>query len=1218
MERPWFFVLLLIPLTAILGAPAALRAQTANGAITGTVLDQTGAAVAGAVVTATNRETGTVSKATATSTGLYELPSLQPGTYDVTITAKGFAVSTALGIEVQAVQTKQVNAKLQVGSSTQTVTVTEAAPMLQTESAQITATIPQTMVENVPFYNLNNSGLLNPAQFASTQPGSQAEFPSGNFGMRVNGLPDDTFRVIVDGQDITSSIDPTHLSETNPSVYAMSESTLQVSNFDAEFGQVAGGLLNFTTKSGTNHFHGMVWENWVNEILNAGNPYTNNGSGGLVRPVDRINNFGFQVGGPVMLGKLYNGKDKTFFFFNWEFAKDLTSLAGDFATAPIAAYRTGDFSSALGGQLGTDPLGRPIYENEIYDPSTTRVYNGQVVRDPFQYNGQLNVIPPGRTDPVAAAIQALIPAVPSAYNSEEINNYPASLLGNQTDTRSIPSVRIDQNIGANLKMNFYYQQWRDDLPNNTASYFPWPIADSRLYHTRVHTYRFNADDTLTPTMLLHFGVGEEGYVHGDHAPNSVLDYNSAALLGIVGATISPAPFPELEGLYAATGGGFATSGATGTLGMTNYGIYTNDTPTAVAFLSWLKGNHSFKFGGEWRDNLWTDLEKSETAGVYSFEPQETGLPYLDSGTLNGGDVGFPYASFFLGMADSAFVRTPQEPTFIKQAYGVYGQDTWKVTPKLTLDYGVRYDYQSSWHEKRHRWSEFGPNVANPSAGNLLGGVQYEDQGTTGEFTNTYPYAVGPRLGAAFELTSKDVLRGGWGFTYGPTNFIEYLSNTSIVAPNGPWNTIYATSPSFGVAATTLQTGLMYSQSELYPTTYNPGVYPFSGQINSPSYYINPGAGRPSRINQWNITYERQITSKIGATIAYVGNRGVWLGSNLLDPNANTAARFAAKGLDVTNPTDLALLESPVSSPQAQAAGLTAPYAGWPTGESVAQLLRPYPQFSTINSDWATSGNSWYDALQVKAEIRNYHGLYVTAGYVRQSEYSLGVTYPGYFAALTLVNDVYNRAADKMIDQMSQPNVVNTAISYRSLPYGDSKLLQVVTRDWTYGAFLRYASGTPIPAPYAQNNLNSVMLRNDTNVTFFNRVPGVPLFLKNLNCHCINPYEQLTLNPAAWSDPAAGTFGTGQITYNDYRYQRRPQESMGLGRLFAIREGMSLELRMQFFNVFNRAELANPTGTNALQSTVSGASGLESGFGFINAKSLFGPPRQGQLTANFTF
>jgi len=1205
-------IVLMMSLLWLLVLPAVLRAQTANGSISGTTVDQSGAQVPGVAVTVTRRDTGSVYKTTTTDTGSYEFPSLPPGTYDLTFEAKGFANSTELGIEVQAVQTTVVNAKLQVGTSAQTVTVTAAPPMLQSESAQITATLPQNMVENVPFYN-TNSGLLNPTQFASTQPGATSETPSGNFGMRVNGLPDDTFRVIVDGQDITNGIDPTHLSETNPSVFALSESTLQVSNFDAEFGQVAGGLLNFTTKSGGNQLHGMAWEDWVNEVLNAGNPYTNNGSGGLVRPRDRSNDFGFQVGGPVIIPKLYNGKDKTFFFFNWEFYQRSTSLAGDFATAPTAAYRTGDFSAALTNiQLGTDPLGRPIYENEIYDPATTRTYNGKIIRDPFPGN----IIPQSRIDPVASKIQALIPA---ASNAAAVNNYSASVLGQVTDFRSIPSIRVDQNIGASTKLGFYYQQWRDDLPNNAASYFPWPIADSRTYKTRVHTYRFSLDKTLSTNMLLHFGLGEQGYVHGDHAPDSVVNYNATANLGLVGGALTPTPFPELTGLYTATGGGFAGSGTTGTLGFSNYGIYTNDNPTAVGFLSWLRGNHSLKFGGEWRETLWTDLEKVGTGGVFNFASQETGLPYLDSGTLGGGNVGFPYASFLLGMPDSASVRSEQEPTFTKIAYAFYGEDAWKATPKLTLTYGLRYDYQTSWSERRNRWSEFGPDVVNPSAGNLRGGIQYQGNGPgrcNCKFTNTYPYAVGPRLGFAYSLTSKDVVRGGWGLTYGATNYIEYLSNTAIVGTG--WNQIPFQSTSFGIAPVTLAGGLQYPASELTNASLNPGIYPYPGQVNPPSYYINPGAGRPSRINQWNITYARQLTSTIAFDVAYVGNRGVWLLSDLLDPNASTAGIIAAHGLNITNTADLALLTSPVSSPQAQAAGFTAPYAGWPTTQTVAQAIRPFPQFTSITGDWETTGNSQYDALQMKVQIRNTHGLTATAGYVFQSEHSLGVQYPGYFAALTLVNDVYNRAANEMVDQNSQPQIFNTAITYRSPAFGSSRLMRLLTENWTYGTFLRYASGFPIPAPYADNNLNSVLLRNDTNVTFFNRVAGQPLFLKNLNCHCINPNQQLVLNPAAWSDPAPGTFGTGKITYNDYRYQRRPQESMGLGRLLGIREGMSLEVRMQFFNVFNRTELANPTGTNALQTTSNKGGNLQSGFGYINPTSLFSPPRQGQLTATFRF
>jgi hypothetical protein len=1211
-------------LAAVLGTPNTLRCQTANGAIAGTVLDVSGAAIANATITATAVDTGTVSKTATTSTGAYVFPDLAPGAYDLTFTAAGFAAISAVGIEVEAVKTKTVNMKLQVGSIAQTVTVTEAAPLIETESAQITATVPQALIENVPFFN-SNYGFANPTLFANTQPGTTAMLTSttasgGNDALRVNGLPNNTYRVIVDGQDMTSSIDPTHLSETNPSVYALAESTLQVSSFDAEFGQVAGGLLNYTTKSGTNQYHGQLWENWVNEVLNAGNPWSNV-NGPNLRPVDRANGFGFQAGGPVSIPKLYNGKDRTFFFFNWEFYQQGFNLAGNFATAPTAAYRTGNFSAAevTASPLGTDPLGRPIYQNEIYDPTTTRVYNGQIVRDPFPNN----TIPANRLDPVAAAIQKLIPAVPSAYSGNSTNNYPASQLGTITDFRSIPSVRVDQNVGATLKLGFYYQQWRDDLPNNYASYFPWPIADSRLYMTRVHTYRFNIDDTLTSRLFLHFGLGEQGYVHGDHAPASELNYNATANVGLVGGSLSPAPFPELTGLYAATGGGITPTGAStaGTIGFSNYGIYTNDTPTLVGFLTWLKGNHTFKFGGEGRENLWTDLEKAGTGGVFTFAPQETGLPYLDSGTLKGGDVGFPYASFLLGTFDSAYVRSEQEPTFMKISYALYAQDTWKIKPRLTLDYGVRYDYETSWREKRDRWSEFGPGVANPSAGNLLGGVEYEGSGTgrcNCQFTKTWPYGYAPRLGAAFQLTSRDVIRGGWGFTFGSTNPISYLSNTAIVGTG--WNQIPFTSSSFGVAAGTLGAGLQYPASELTTATLNPGIYPYAGQVNPPSYYIYPGAGRPSRVNQWNFTYERELGSKIAINAAYVGNRGVWLQSNsMLDVNANTAGIFAAHGFNVTNASDLAVLTSPVNSAAAQARGVTAPYSGWPTTLTVAQALRPYPQFTSIASDWANFGDSTYDALQIKATIRNLHGLNASAGYVFESEHSIGVTYPGggtYTA--TLINDVYNRGASWMIDENSQPQVLNFAISYKSPGFGESKLLHLVTKGWNYGAFFRYASGTPIPAPYAQNNLNSVMLRADTNTTFFNRVSGVSPFLKNLNCHCINPRTNLALNPAAWSDPAPGTWGSTPITFNDYRYQRRPLEQMSLGRVFAIHESMSFELRMQFFDVFNRAELADPAGTNALQSTVTGTSGVQSGFGFVNPNSLYSQPRQGELTGIFRF
>jgi hypothetical protein len=1211
----------MIWLASLVATPSLLQSQTDRGAITGTVLDPAGAQIPNAQVIATRRETGAVSETTSTATGNYSFPSLEVGTYDLRFSANGFETSVANGIVVETVQTVRMDAKLTVGSSSQTVIVTSQGPMLQTESASLNQTLTTDRINNLPL-TYAGAGIQNPTAFASTQPGATSTIDAnGNYQLQVNGAPIDTYRTLMDGQDITSGIDPTHLAEGTPSLEALQEVTLQASNFAAEFGQVAGGLFNFTSKSGSNNFHGSAYENWVNEILNAGNPYTSNGEGGLIRPRDRANDWGFTVGGPVWIPKVYNGRNKTFFFFNYERFSTTSAVSGTFATLPTAGYRMGDFSGALTGrQVGTDPLGRPIMENEIYDPLTTRTVNGQLVRDPFPGN----VIPQSRIDPVAAKIQALIPT-PS--NSNTINNFAQSNALSTTTTA--PSFKVDQNFGTKSKLSFYIGEWTNDVPKNYGDGLPYPISSARNYLTHTWIYRLNLDQTITPTMLLHIGLGEMRYSHIDSAPNSVLNYNAVANLGLNGASRSPAPFPELTGLSALSNGGVTYPGQAGAtssnLGLTNSGHYLNDNPTAIASLSWIRGNHALKTGIEWRETTFTDIELAGTGGVYNFASQETGLPYLQLSSVKGADVGFPYASFLLGTVDSASVASGQEPNFRKYGLGIYVQDTWKVNQKLTLDYGIRWDYQQSWSESRNRWAEFAPNVANPSAGGLLGATQYQGSGSLRcncKFTKTYPYAYGPRLGVAYSINNKTVVRGGWGLIYGSTPGIQYLSGTSIIGTG--WNTINFTATSFGVAPVQLSQGLQYSQSQLTNASLSPGIRPSTGQVNPPPYYIDPQAGRPARTNQWNIAVERQLNPTISVEAAYVGNTAIWLQSDLLDVNGNTAAGLAKHGLDITNAANQALLLSPMNSPQVMAAGFTAPYPGFPMNLTLAQALRPYPQFTAISGRWSPRGDSWYNALQIKVVKRFSHGLDLTAAYTYQNETSLGAvsgTSYGSNYNLGLINDAYSRPTNKSIASNSQPQVFNTAFSYRTPAWGENRILRTAIRDWTFGAFLRYASGYPIPSPYGQNGLNSILLRSlpgSSTGTFFNRVAGQPLFLKSLNCHCISPFSQLSLNPAAWSDPAPGQFSTGPIYYNDYRYQRRPTESLSLGRLVPIREGMSFELRMQFLNAFNRAEMADPNGTNALQTPVYKSGILQSGFGWSNPSTPYGPPRQGQLTARFRF
>jgi hypothetical protein len=476
------------------------------------------------------------------------------------------------------------------------------------------------------------------------------------------------------------------------------------------------------------------------------------------------------------------------------------------------------------------------------------------------------------------------------------------------------------------------------------------------------------------------------------------------------------------------------------------------------------------------------------------------------------------------------------------------------------------------------------------------------------FTTPYPYAIGPRLGAAYQIDRQTVLRAGWGVTYGGTTNINHITDARIIGVG--WNQLQFSTSIYGDAALVLKNGLQYDPAQLTSASLDPGIRPSPGQINAPPYYLDRNGGRPSRINQWSVGLQREITRDLLVEAAYVGNRGVWFQANdLLDLNALTPERIRAAGLDINNAADRALLVSPLNSSTAQARGFAAPYPAFPAGLTVAQSLRPFPQFGTIPVRWAPLGSTWYDSLQTKATKRYSHGLDFTAAFTWQKELNEGAQ--DGLAASVPVNDVFNRKLQKYISGSSQPFTFVTAFTYRIPAWERSRVL----KGWTIAGMLRYASGLPIEVPLAQNQLSSLLFRG----TLANRVAGQPLFLKDLNCHCIDPNKDFVLNPKAWSDPAPGQWGTSAAFYNDYRYARRPNEQLSLSRSFRLREGMSLTLRAEFFNVFNRTYLNNPDSTNALATQSTGAGGVPiSGFGRIDAGSLYNPPRTGQLVARFRF
>jgi hypothetical protein len=1116
---------------------------------------------------------------------------------------------------------------LEVGNATESVTVSETVSLLKTESGELSHNVPTETVDSLPILGIGSSvagssAIRNPQAVAYLLPGA---FVMENSNLRVNGAPGNTASYRLEGQDASNGQVPATQAQVQPSVDAIQEVTVQTSNYAAEYGQVGGGFFNYTMKSGTNQLHGSAYDYYVNEAFNAATPWVN------AKPTARRNDYGVTVGGPVVLPKIYNGHDKTFFFFNWEQYRESQTINNILLTVPTAGYRSGNFTQALTGRtLGTDPLGRPILEGEIYDPTTQRAApDGRIIRD--QFPGQQ--IPLNRLDPVALNIQNLIPQ-PNLGNGV-INNavfpFPSERI------TSIPAFKIDHSLGTKAKFSYYWSQTKTASQYSPtlggADGLPDPISGEIGTFITARVQRLNFEYTLTPTLLFHFGAGYQTNHFTDDPV--ITNYNPEQALGLKGVPVNRL-FPYMTGLCpAGTSNGTVTSTCGGQGGMKVMGPTTNrhplqyEKPTFNTSITWVNGNHTYKAGGELRIEGNASTLYASTNGQFTFSANETALPYNQSANIGGGTMGFAYASFMLGLVDQLKIAPIDNMRIGKHGMGFFIQDTWKVTRKLTLDYGVRYDYQTYLRESQGRFAQFAPLIANPSAGGQPGAVEFQGSGPgrcNCEFANNYPYAIAPRIGAAYQITPKTVFRAGWGIVYSALGDSNGATAGGLSIPNA------VLAPSFGQPVMVLGQGIPFPPLP-FPN-YDVGQFPQAGYAGTqaPNTWYDQNAGRPARQYQWSIGLQRELMRDLVVEGSYVGNRGIWWNApGMIDVNALTVQRIAAAGLSLNNPADVQLLASPLNSALALSRGFSKPpYAGFPSTLTVAQSLRPFPQFSSITALWAPDGNTWYDSFQVKVTKRFSHGLQGNVLYTWAKQLSTAapsnVTVPG--TGTQAINDVFNRGQNKYLSPYDQPQVLTIAGGYTLPVLKINKVLSYIARDWQVNMLFAYGSGLPILSPIAQNNLNTVLLRNITGAqtSYANRVPGVPLFTQDLNCHCFDPNKVFVLNPAAWTQPAAGQWGSGAAYYSDYRFQRRPNENMSLGRQFRMTERVGLNIRIEFANIFNRAQAPNPTSTNAAATQVRNAAGVPTaGFGFIatanegavtNVQTV--TSRQGTVVARFTF
>jgi len=1199
--------------------------QADRGAITGTVTDPSGAVVAGAKVSAENIDTHNILQTVTSSTGNFTLPQLPVGTWDLTVEAPGFKRFQSLRNTIEVAQTLRVDVVLALGNNTETISVQAETVAIRTEGADITTTVSNQMFVELPIQWSNgfygNQAVRNPLSVAQILPGMSGGTSYFNSlgltggGASVNGQPTSTFKALVDGQDSTNLYTPAFFFYQQPSVEALEEVSLQTGNYSAEFGQAQGGIYNFTAKSGTNQYHGGLFYRFTNEDLNAHQPYTGS------RAASRQNNFGGTFGGPVVIPHLYNGHNKTFFFFSYEGFRSVLPVpnSGTFTTVPNANDRLGDFSKDIGAQVNCgggpckDGLGNPVYAGEIFDP--LNVAADGFSRFPFPQN----TIPQNRIDPVALKILGFLP---KPVNGLQALNF--QLSGTTPRPQNLPSIKLDHNVSPNLKLSAFYsyvggsgQTSTDGLPPN--------ITTAGFNTSRSSTARLNVDRTLSPSKLLHFGVGYVNTIVTKFEFPELQTFDQQTQLGLTGAIVDG--FPQMTGL-----GNFSASGAP-IGGMTaNFGSNYHQEPDTGEFtgstsLSWVKGSHTYKFGGSMHTRMEAFNQCQGGWGSYTFSGAQTGQPFGAGGVAlatTNGSPGLGFASFLLGMPNSVTVSPCTSVNWHDRAVGAYAQDNWKVTRRLTLDLGLRYDLQNPPVEDRNRISSFSPTTPNPSAGNLPGAVLYQGYGpftcNCDNLLPRYNYAFAPRLGIAYQITPKTVVRGGWGFFFGAPDTFAASAPQSPSAGTG-YDTITFSATRSGASALPngLQGGLPIDQSLFLSTLHKPGALPTNNPItglsnlNTPTFY-DPGLGRPPRVSQFNVALQREVFSGTTIEAAYVGNRGAWLQGALYPYNAVTPAILAAHGLSLSKPSDLTLLSSQIGSATARNAGYSLPFANFPPTTTLTNALRPFPQYGTITPT-SSIGDSWYDSLQMKLNARLRSNLTALATYT----WAKSITRLGTF------NDWTNLATQKALDVNSIPQALSVNLIYqtphlRSGLLGGNRITRQIFSDWQVSAVLRYQSGALITAPTSNDNLGTYLAGASTQ--YMARVPGQPLYLVDPNGK-IDPTKQLILNPAAWTEcgPTA-TFGCGAPRYTDFRQRRTPQEDIGLGRRFVLSSdgGRFFEMRMEMYNPFNRIVFPNIGVGNPITNPNFNQNGLlTGGFGFMNVNNIAaGTARNMLVVGRFTF
>ncbi len=1135
-----------IGLTCLLAAAGLGLAQD-RGTIRGVVSDQSGAAVPDASITVRNVNTGLTQTAKAAGDGVYSFLYLPAGDYVVSAEKNGFRKSEVSGVSVHVATVASVDISLVVGTVEQSVDVVATAPLLDVQGTNLGKVIPKDAIKDLPLFI--SGGLRANLAFVVLTPG----VIGSNSNPRIAGGLLDGQSEQLDGAESNSERrnDP---SMNGVSVEGMEEFKVQNSSYSAEYGRTSNGVINWVTKSGQNRIHGSAFVFNRNEVFNA-RGFTTLAS---KRPIVRQWNPGGSFGGPIYIPKVFDGRNKAFFYFAYERASTRNGQSTGLVTAPLDDFRNGDFRKLVDANGNTIPLYDP------FDGNGNVIPNG-VDRPRLQCNGVLNVICPERLDPTAKLLMAMVPH-PDNPNLLT-NNYRSRSYS--TSRSALPSIKLDYVINEKHRLSYLYSHFQSPATPSINAFEGVP-GNGFPSDSLIEYHRLNYDYIVTPSLMNHLTLGYN-HRHIYEAPDYVNSFPSNVASQIYLKGDPNALIPKVSTVYGVYGISFGNSV------FTDSRQRTTDLKEQVA---WIKGRHSVKFGMQYLAGMYRRIDNNNTWGNVGFSAAGTGNPNIAN---SGSDL----ASFMLGTASSGGFRYPDDTAFHWPYYAWYAQDDFKITPKLTLNIGLRYEIPVPKEERHHHNSNFCPTCPAVGFGGIPGAMVYADvNGAPAHFGSTRMDALGPRVGIAYQLDQKTVIRTGGAIYYQP-------EREDGNADNG----IQGFGGTYGSTANYLSSGISFltknglsdftSQIQaLKPPISDPQALTVNLFQQSPFFYYSQ-TGRAPYFGDWQFTVERSIGENSVFRASYHGVVGNKMKSRQQSLNQLDPKYWNIYGSLLGN-----TIASVLTNPTVVAAGFKLPYASYPTNLQLQQALRPFPQFSGIDSNAGgqNDGHSTYHSLELSFEHRFSKGLYLMATYTFCKLISTSNGEDANRDTLGAVQNQYNRRLDKAV-AYNEDTPHNIHVSYvYNLPVGRGKaalnnmpkVLEAMFGNWKVSAIHTYVSGTPL---WISCNQNFFGAGSNARCSF---APGattgqIPLINPAWNWSHDNigtaaqgriPY----LNPAAFILPANMTYGD---TPRQMPWLRRPwtvNEDVAILKNFSIKEKASLEIRASASNAPNRVVFGGPNTT----------------------------------------